>query len=126
MVRQALGASGSQQVPSASGTALPRGAINNLLMQLLASASESLPESDLISEQSYLRGESDEYLIDPASPEQQAAMVLAHLQPAGTATYRSGSGEFMETAEWMVEDFSASELDEWMESEDSTEIVRFY
>jgi hypothetical protein len=125
LMSQVLGASGSQQVPTASGTSLPRGAINSLLTQLLANATEGLVESELISEQSYLQGENDEYLIDPASPEQQAALVLSHLQ-SGAARFQSGSGEFMETVEWMLEDLADSESAEWLESVESIEMVRFY
>jgi hypothetical protein len=125
LASQVLGADGSQQVPSASGTNLPRLAINSLLMQLLANASQGLPESESISEQNYLQGESGEYLIDPASPEQQAALVLSHLQSAGAARLQSDAGEFMETAEWTLEELDDSEA-EWLESEESTEWVRFY
>ena len=125
LTSQVLGASGSQQVPTASGTSLPRGAINSLLTQLLANATEGLAESELISEQSYLQGESGEYLIDPASPEQQAALVLSHLQ-SGAAKFQSDSGEFMETVEWMGEESADSESEEWLESEESIEMVWFY
>jgi len=125
LMSQVLGASGSQQVPTASGTSLPRGAINSLLTQLLANATEGLVESEAISEQSYLQGESGEYLIDPASPEQQAALVLSHLQ-SGAARFQSDSGEFIETVGWMREESADSESEEWLESEESTEMVRFY
>ncbi|HEY7617320.1 MAG TPA: hypothetical protein VH744_10990 [Terriglobales bacterium] len=120
---QVLGASARQQVPTASGTNLPRGAINNVLMQLLANASEGLPESESISEQAYLKGEGGEYLIDPASPEQQAALVLSHLQSARAARFQPDAGEFLEAAEWMLAD---SEAEEWLESEEITEMARFY
>src|SRR5882757_8998166 len=55
LLSQVLASSGSQQVPTASGTSLPPGAINNLLTQLLANASEALWESESNSEQSYLQ-----------------------------------------------------------------------
>jgi hypothetical protein len=126
LMSQVLGASGSQQVPTTSGATLPRGAINSLLMQLLANASEELPESESISEQSYLQGEDGEYLIDPASLEQQAALVLSHLQSARAVTFQSDAGEFIDAAEWMVEELADSESEEWLESEESTEMVRFY
>jgi hypothetical protein len=126
LMSQVLGALGRQQVPTASGTSLPRGAINSLLAHLLANASEALPESESISEQTYLQGESGEYLIDPASPEQQAALVLSHLQSAGAARLQSDAGEFLETAEWMLEELGDSEAEEWLESEESTEMARFY
>lgn len=79
LLSQVLGASGAQQVPTPSGTSVPRAAINSLLTQLLANATESLPESESIAEQSYLQGSDGEYLIDPASLEQQAALVLSKL-----------------------------------------------
>jgi hypothetical protein len=120
---QILGASGIQQVATASGASLPRGAINGLLTQLLANASEGLPESESISEQSYLQGESGEYLIDPASPEQQATVVLSHLQRA-RARMQSDAGEFQDTADWLGE-LTDSEAAEWLESE-SSEMVHFY
>jgi hypothetical protein len=126
LMSQVLGAYGVQQVPTASGTNLPRGAINNVLTQLLANASEALPESESISEQTYLKGEGGEYLIDPASPEQQAALVLSHLQSARATRFQSDGGEFLEVAEWMFEEPADSETEEWLESEESTEMARFY
>jgi hypothetical protein len=125
LTSQVLGASGNQQVPTASGTSVPRGAINSLLTQLLANATEGLVESELISEQSYLQGESGEYLVDPASPEQHAALVLSHLR-SGAAEFQSDSGDFMETVEWMREELVDSEAEEWLEAEESTEMVWFY
>lgn len=125
LMSQAFGASGLPQAPTASGASLPRGAINSLLMQLLANATEALDESESISEQSYLQGESGEYLIDPASPEQQAAVVLSHLQ-SGAAEFQPDSGEFVEAVEWMMEEFDGSESEEWPEYEESAEMVRFY
>lgn len=132
---QALGASGNPQVATATGTSLPRGAIKGLLMQLLASASEGLAESDSPSEQAYLQDDLGEYLIDPASSEQQAAVVLSHLQPEGAAGFALPPAdfaevEFTETAEWMAEDDEAedgdAEAEPWPDSDDSTETVRFY
>jgi hypothetical protein len=79
LLSQALGASGAQQVATPSGTSVPRAAINSLLTQLLANATESLPESEAIAEQAYLQGSDGEYLIDPASLEQQAALVLSQV-----------------------------------------------
>jgi hypothetical protein len=125
LTSQALGADGKQQVPTASGANLPRGAINSLLTQLLANATEGLVESESISEQSYLQGESGEYLIDPASPEQQAAVVLSHLQ-SGAAQFPSDSGEFVETVGWMREESADTESGEWQEFEESAEMVWFY
>jgi hypothetical protein len=126
LMSQVLGGYGRQQVPTASGTDLPRGAINNVLTQLVANASEALPESESISEQTYLQGESGEYLIDPAAPEQQAALVLSHLQSARAARLQSDAGEYLEVAEWLREGPADSEAEEWLESEESTEMARFY
>jgi hypothetical protein len=118
LLSQVLGSAGGQEVRTPAGASIPRGAINNLLSQLLANATEGLEESESISEQSYLQGESGEYLVDPASPEQQAALVLSHLRSAGRAT-SSESDEYAETVEWM-------ESDEWVESDEGSETVEFY
>jgi hypothetical protein len=130
---QALGPTGGEQVRTPSGTNLPRGAINSLLSQLLANATEELPESESISEQSYLIGESGEFLVDPASPEQQAALVLSHLQSSRARAFRAPTfesdenfGDVVEISEWMSEGFSDTESVEWMESDESTETVGFY
>jgi hypothetical protein len=79
LLSQVLGASGAQQVATPSGVSVPRAAINSLLTQLLANATEGLAESEAITEQSYLQGADGEYLLDPASIEQQAALVLSHV-----------------------------------------------
>ena len=126
LLSQVLGAAGKQQVPAASGASLPRGEINSLLMQLLANATEGLVESESISEQSYLQDESGEYLIDPASPEQQAAVVLSHLQSGAPQFQESNLGEFVETVDWIMEGLDGSESQEWLESDESAEMVRFY
>jgi hypothetical protein len=125
LVSQVLGASGKQQVSTPSGGSLPRGAINSLLMQLLANATEGLVESESISEQEYLHDASGEYMIDPASPEQQAALVLSHLQSGTTQFPESNTSEFAETVEWIAE-FDGSESEDWLESDESSEMVRFY
>ena len=84
LMSQVLGASGAQQVATPSGASVPRAAINSLLSQLLANATEGLPESEEVAEQAYLQGADGEYLVDPASVEQQAALVLSHVtQPPG-------------------------------------------
>ena len=126
LLSQVLGSSGSQQVSTASGASLPRGAINSLLMQLLANASEGLAESDSTLEQTYLQGESGEYLVDPASPEQQAALVLSHLESTPALSLQSEEGEFPESTEWMSEELGYSEAGGWLESEESSEMPRFY
>jgi hypothetical protein len=126
LMSQVLGSSGNQQVPAASGASLPRGAINSLLMQLLANATEGLVESESISEQSYLQDESGEYLIDPASPEQQAAVVLSHLQSGAPQFQESNLSEFVETVDWIMEELDGSESQGWLEFDESAEMVRFY
>lgn len=75
---QALGSAGARRIVTQSGVSIPPGAINNLLMQLLSSASEALEAMDG-DEHAYLQNEQGEYLADPASPEQQAAVVLSHV-----------------------------------------------
>ena len=47
-VSQALGAYGRQQIPTASGTSVPRADINSSYPHLLANTSEALPESESI------------------------------------------------------------------------------
>lgn len=121
LLSQVLGSSGSQQVQTSSGTSLPRGAINALLSQLLTNASEALPESESISEHSYLRNETGEYVIDPASFDQHAALVLSHVQRKAPAE------NYAESTEWVVEalpDIESSE--EWPEVDESAERVAFY
>ena len=56
LLSQGLGATGNQQVTAPSGASLPRGAINGLLMQLLANASEGLAEADEVSAAFAARG----------------------------------------------------------------------
>jgi hypothetical protein len=133
LTSQALGAYGRQEIPTSSGASLPRAAVNNLLMQLLAHASEALPESESISEQTHLQGEDGEYLIDPASPEQQAALALSRVQSARAGKFQSAPGEFLEAVEWIPKeqaDLEAGEWleleEEWPESEESTAMARFY
>jgi hypothetical protein len=127
LLSQVLGTKGNQQVTAPSGASLPRGAINGLLMHLLANASEGLAEAAEIHDQDYLKGESGEYLVDPASPEQQAAAVLAHLEAAvPAAELQYGAGEFLEAAEWINEDLEDWESEEWLEAEETAEMAHFY
>jgi hypothetical protein len=98
---QVLGSAGSQQVLTASGTSLPRAAVNNLLTQLIANATEALPDSEGISDERHLQNESGEYLVDPASPDQQAALALAQLQRPASTRSSSDDREFEES--WMTE-----------------------
>jgi hypothetical protein len=123
LLSQALGASGNQHVRAPSGVNLPRAAINSLLTQLLANASEGLPESEAIFEQDYLRSDSGEYLVDPASPEQQASLVLSRLQCSRPAGPQDDFDEFADL--WATEDFADSESVEWTDAE-GTETVEFY
>ena len=57
---------------------------------------------------------------------QQAALALSRLQSARTGRFQSAAGEFLEAAEWMREELSDSEAEEWLGSEESTEMARFY
>ena len=126
LASQVLGVVGSPNVTTASGADVPRAAINGLLAQLIANASESLAESQSIDEQTYLQDESGEYLVDPASPEQQGALVLARLQPDRESEFDSESSESDEAAEWMIEALGDPQSDEWVEFEDSVEATGFY
>jgi hypothetical protein len=126
LMSQVFGASGTPQVATATGASLPRGAINGLLMQLLANASEGLAESESLSEQSYLQDDFGEYLIDPAASEQQAALVLSHLQSESAVGFVPDPGEFLYTVEWMQEGSDDSEAEPWPESDESVETVSFY
>lgn len=101
LMSQVMGAAGAPSVTAATGAQIPRGAVNNLLMQLLASASEALDESDEAADESYLRDRRGAYVADPASPEQQAAVVLAHLQTPGA--------EYAEDFDWIGEDTEFTE-----------------
>jgi len=126
LLSQVLGSSGRPTVQAPSGAELPRASINQLLAQLLANAAEGLPESESIAEQNYLMDDAGEYLVDPASPEQQAAMVLAHLQTrAGdtVAEARAGGAYFWDELEWIGED-AGEGVGSLSESFD--EMVEFY
>jgi hypothetical protein len=112
LISQVLGGAGNQQVKTPSGATVPNGAINTLLTQLLSHASEALPESQTDSE-SYLKDPAGEYLIDPASSDQHAALVLSYLQrPRRTDPSQSPT-------EW--EEFLplAQSSEEWPEFEES-------
>jgi hypothetical protein len=124
LLSQGLGSSGSEQVLTPSGTSLPRTAVNNLLSQLLANASESLPESEEMLDDAaddFLRDGDGNYLVDPASPDQQAALVLSRLRAPGMSRRavrdRDGTTSF-ESAEH-------DESSEWV-SADGAETVEFY
>jgi len=120
MLSQVAPAAGRSDVPAPNGASLPRGAINSLLMQLLSNATEALPEAEAVTEQEYLRDEAGEFLVDPASPEQQAALVLAHLQRPRPASIEAASD-----AEWFQE-FGEADTTEWIAAEDLGELVSFY
>jgi hypothetical protein len=122
MKSQVASGAGRPDVAAPSGTNLPRASINHLLTELLGNATAALPEAEAesITEQAYLRGQTGEFLVDPASPEQQAAVVLAHLQRPG-----SPSIEAAPEAEWF-EAFAEADRVEWIESDDLSHAVRFY
>ncbi|OQW33442.1 MAG: hypothetical protein A4E19_03315 [Nitrospira sp. SG-bin1] len=125
LLSQVLGSAGAQQASTASGMSVPRGAINSLLTQLLANASEALPELESISDQRYLQGKDGEYLIDPASPEQQAALVLSHIQRIRPMRSQADPGDFVDMVEWSIEDFvGAGSV--WPEFDETSETVQFY
>jgi hypothetical protein len=110
LLSQILGPSGNQQVVAPSGATLPRAAINGLLTQLLSNASDSLPEYESITEQSWLRDATGEYLVDPASPDQVGALVLSHLQYRSPARPGRATGNAYQ----------------WLDVEGSDEAVEFY
>jgi hypothetical protein len=118
VLSQVLGASGSQEVPTAAGKNVPRGAINALLSQLLTKASDELPEAESISED-YLQDGTGKYLIDPASFDQQAALVLSYLR-------HRNSEEAQESVEWISESFSDINSEEWPAVDEISEAVAFY
>lgn len=119
VLSQVLGSSGNQEVPTAAGKSVPRGAINALLSQLLSKASDGLPEAESISEQSYLQDSSGEYLVDPASFDQQAALVLSYLQ-------RKTPRGVQEPMEWISERLPDIDSEEWPEVDEISEAVAFY
>lgn len=121
LLSQVLGSSGSQQIQTGSGTSLPRGAINAVLSQLVNNASEALAESASISEQRYLQDAAGEYVVDPASLDQHAALILSHLQR------RAPREDHPEVADWEMEAVPAMESsEEWPEVDESVEAVSFY
>ncbi len=124
VLSQVLGSSGAQEVPTPAGKSVPRGAINALLTQLLNKASDGLPEAESISEQAYLQDSSGEYLVDPASFDQQAALVLSYLQRRPPAEAEESKAE--ESIEWMSEGFSDVDSEQWPEVEEICETVAFY
>ena len=128
LASQVFGGSGTPQVTTAAGTTVPRGAINNLLMQLLANASEGLPEQEQAMDESYLQDASGEYLADPASFDQQAAVVLSRLQSERAVPFVVDPGEFFTPVGWMPDE---AETEGWPPgideaSEGASETVRFY
>ena len=131
LVSQVFGGSGTPQVTTAAGTSVPRGAVNNLLMQLLANASEGLPEQESAMDESYLQDSSGEYLADPASVDQQAAVVLSQLQSERAVPFVVDPGEFFTRVGWMPDEAEASQGEGWPPgideaSEGASETVRFY
>jgi hypothetical protein len=131
LVSQVFGGSGTPQVTTAAGTTVPRGAVNNLLMQLLANASEGLPEQESAMDESYLQDSSGEYLADPASVDQQAAVVLSQLQSERAVPFVVDPGEFFTRVGWLPDEAEASHGEGWPPgideaSEGASETVRFY
>jgi hypothetical protein len=119
---QVLGDSGTPQVSTAAGTTVPRGAINNLLMQLLANASEGLPAQESVMDESYLQDASGDYLVDPASFDQRAAVVLSRLQSESFVPFHVDPGEFFTPVGWMSDESEAGQGEAWLGGES----VRFY
>ena len=123
LVSQVFGGSGTPQVTTAAGTTVPRAAVNNLLMQLLAKASEGLPEQESAMDESYLQDASGEYLADPASFDQQAAVVLSRLQSESAVPFVVETAESFTPVEWMPDE---AEEDETEGIDEATETVSFY
>jgi hypothetical protein len=127
LMSQVLGDSGAPQVATAAGTTVPRGAVNNLLMQLLANASESLPEQESAADESYLQDGSGEYLADPAAFDQRAAVVLSRLQSESVVPFHVDPGEFFTAVGWMPDESEAGQAEGWPPGiDESDEAVRFY
>jgi hypothetical protein len=126
LMSQVLGDSGAPQVTTAAGTSVPRGAVNNLLMQLLANATESLPEQESATDESYLQDASGAYLVDPASFDQRAAVVLSRLQSESVVPFRVDPGEFFTPVGWMPDEAEAGQAEVWPGVDESDEAVRFY
>jgi hypothetical protein len=127
LMSQVLGASGTPQVTTAAGTTVPREAVNNLLMQLLANASESLPEQESVTDESYLQDAGGGYLVDPASFDQRAAVVLSRLQSESLVPFHVNPGEFFTPVEWMLEASEPWQAEGWPPGiDESGETVRFY
>ena len=126
MVRQALasqslGAAGNPDVVTRSGTTIPAAAINDLLTQLLGSASEALAESEE-DRDDYMRVESGEYVVDPASPDQRASRVLLHIAGPQVAGPPGETGGL--NGEWLTVEFA--EWDEHWAGVEGTDTVEFY
>jgi hypothetical protein len=127
LVSQVFGGSGTPQVTTAAGTTVPRGAVNNLLMQLLANASEGLPEQESAMDESYLQDASGEYLADPASVDQQAAVVLSQLQSERAVPFVVDTGEFFTRVGWLPDESEASQTEGWPPGiDEASDTVRFY
>jgi hypothetical protein len=123
LLSQVFGGSGTPQVTTAAGTTVPRAAVNNLLMQLLANASEGLAEQEAAMDESYLQDASGEYLADPASFDQKAAVVLSRLQSESAVPFVVDSDDYFTSVEWMPDE---AEEDQTEGIDDATETVSFY
>ena len=123
LVSQVFGGSGTPQVTTAAGTTVPRAAVNNLLMQLLANASEGLPEQESAMDESYLQDAGGEYLADPASFDQQAAVVLSRLQSESAVPFVVETAESFTPVEWMPDEAEEGQTEG---IDEATETVSFY
>jgi hypothetical protein len=126
LMSQILGDSGTPQIATADGTDVPRGEINHLLMRLLANASEGLPEQESVMDESYLQDASGDYLLDPASFDQRAAVVLSRLQLESVVPFHVDPGEFFTPVEWMSDESEAGQAEVWPGINEVGETVRFY
>jgi hypothetical protein len=96
-------------------------------MQLLANASEGLPEQESAMDESYLQDASGEYLADPASVDQQAAVVLSQLQSERAVPFVVDTGEFFTRVGWLPDESEASQTEGWPPGiDEASETVRFY
>src|SRR5262249_18301613 len=126
LMSQILGDSGAPQATTTAGTTVPRAAVNNLLMQLLANATESLPEQESATDESYLQDATGEYLVDPASFDQRAAVVLSRLQSESVVPVHVDEGELFTPVEWMPDESEEDGGEVWPGINESSEAVHFY
>ncbi len=71
--------------------------------------------------------EAGEYLVDPASPEQQARMVLVHLQTGRDSGESDGDGPEARAGLWDELEWISDDLGEDVDSlDESYEAAEFY